>query len=766
MTGQALQPAALLQGKPRSLMQVQPLAEVHPFAPTLREWEQGIKVDCGEDWDWSVVEEAVARGPHPSAQTDESYELFRDDIAYQEQAGFCKVYTWSELQAKRPSNLKVSPVAVVPQEGRRGRIILDLSFPVTRMVDGKPTVVQASVNESTRIQAPQEPVKEIGKVFDRLCGFMKAVPPGKHILFSKEDISDGFWRLVVSEEDCFNFAYVLPQPPGEPLRIVVPAALQMGWVESPGYFCCATETIRDLINYHVDNNTALPEDPIEQELDVPNVPRRACEDDPSKLLQVYVDDFCNAATQSTDGTHLPTINRAIVHSIHSVLPPPAVTGHQNGKQPISQKKLAKGEGDWRTEKEMIGFEWEGRKRTVCLPTKKSKQYVADTKAMLYKKRRAPVKRFQTVVGKLRHAARVMPAAKAFFTPLNHALRGSPKHVGLGKSSEVRHCLDDLCSLLRMLQRRPTHVDEIVPDAPKFVGYHDAAAEGAGGVWFSLDKPMSPIVWRFEFPPDIKVEVVSDSNPNGKLTNSDLELAAEVMAVGVLITEVPSVKRMTIGTLCDNTPTVSWIENMASKASTPAAGRLLRGLAIMMLGAQMGPLITTHVAGDDNIMADIASRPTKAKQYFRAQSDYITDLAFLKHFSTAFPLPHQAAWRLAVPAPDLVSNICETLRGKRLEMPQWMGMRGHGTGMNGPSSAPSTTSVATSTVCPRVSATTRSLPLLSSSGEVTSAKAVKLEFSQLKRLLGMSPKSLFWTGALTRGEQPSPSGTSTCPSGDY
>ncbi|EJK60343.1 hypothetical protein THAOC_19318, partial [Thalassiosira oceanica] len=158
--------------------------------------------------------------------------------------------------------------------------------------------------------------------------------------------------------------------------------------------------------------------------------------------------------------------------------------------------------------------------------------------------------------------------------------------------------------------------------------------------------------------------------------------------------------MTVGTLCDNTPTVSWIENMASKASTPAAGRLLRGLAIMMLGAQMGPLITTHVAGDDNIMADIASRPTKAKQYFRAQSDHLTDPAFLKHFSTAFPLPHQATWRLATPAPDLVSNICETLRGKRLEMPRWMGMNGHGTGGSGASSAPSTISAATSTVCPK------------------------------------------------------------------
>jgi hypothetical protein len=37
-------------GKPKSLMQPQPLAEVHPFTPTLHEWQQGIEVNCGPNW--------------------------------------------------------------------------------------------------------------------------------------------------------------------------------------------------------------------------------------------------------------------------------------------------------------------------------------------------------------------------------------------------------------------------------------------------------------------------------------------------------------------------------------------------------------------------------------------------------------------------------------------------------------------------------------------------------------------------------------------
>ncbi len=153
----------------------------------------------------------------------------------------------------------------------------------------------------------------------------------------------------------------------------------------------------------------------------------------------------------------------------------------------------------------------------------------------------------------------------FFTPVNAAMRGSPKSVGLGANSEVQAALEDMCTLLHLLLSRPTHVRELVPDMPHYVGYHDAAATGAGGVWFSLTNDMPPFVWRPAFPPDIESEVVSDDNPDGRLTNSDLELAAEVLAVGVMLAIAPEVKHIPLGTLCDNTPTVSWINKMASKA---------------------------------------------------------------------------------------------------------------------------------------------------------------------------------------------------------
>jgi hypothetical protein len=213
-------------------MQPQPLADAHPFTPVMKEWRHGIKVHCGPDWSWDTIEAAVARGPHPTACTPYAYELFNEDIAYQVKAGFSQVMLWDDVRRLCPKNLKISPVALIPQVGRCGRIILDLSFPVYQEVDGVVTVTQTSVNEMTVLTAPSVPVKEIGKVLPQLLQYMRDTPKGLHILFCKLDISNGFWRMVVQKEDCFNFAYVLPQGIPKPIRLVIPAAVQMGWGKS------------------------------------------------------------------------------------------------------------------------------------------------------------------------------------------------------------------------------------------------------------------------------------------------------------------------------------------------------------------------------------------------------------------------------------------------------------------------------------------------------------------------------------------------------
>jgi hypothetical protein len=239
-----------------------------------------------------------------------------------------------------------------------------------------------------------------------------------------------------------------------------------------------------------------------------------------------------------------------------------VTKHTEGKELISAKKLVAGDGNFDAKKKMIGFMFDGVKRTVHLPPAKATVYIKETHTMLRRKT-VPLKRLQMLVGKLRHAFIIFPAAKGFFSPLNDAMHGSPNLIGLGANSEVRKALEDLISLMHLLSSQPTHIRELVPDMPHHAGYHDAAAEGAGGVWFSLCDNTPPVVWREEFPEDIATELVSADTPNGQLTNSDLELTAEVFAVWVAL-ERSNSKHTPLGTLRNNTPTVSWVDSRDRK----------------------------------------------------------------------------------------------------------------------------------------------------------------------------------------------------------
>ena len=125
----------------------------HPFGKELATWDAGVAVDCGANW-----------------SRDDAVELVHEDIDYQVKAGFTEVVCWDEIKDRLPENFKVSPVAVIPQTRRRGRIILDLSLPVRRPPDQQGQskrrrmgeMVAESINDTTKKLAPAGPVHEMG----------------------------------------------------------------------------------------------------------------------------------------------------------------------------------------------------------------------------------------------------------------------------------------------------------------------------------------------------------------------------------------------------------------------------------------------------------------------------------------------------------------------------------------------------------------------------------------------------------------------------
>jgi hypothetical protein len=62
-------------------MQPKPRAQGHPFFLTLNKWAtKGVPVDCGLNWEWEIVEQAVAYGPHRSCMEKENIALVNKDI--------------------------------------------------------------------------------------------------------------------------------------------------------------------------------------------------------------------------------------------------------------------------------------------------------------------------------------------------------------------------------------------------------------------------------------------------------------------------------------------------------------------------------------------------------------------------------------------------------------------------------------------------------------------------------------------------------------
>ncbi len=157
---------------------------------------------------------------------------------------------------------------------------------------------------------------------------------------AKWEIKDGFWRMACEEGEEYNFAYVLPQEEGKPTTLVVPTLLLMGWVQSPPYFCAASETARDIATdycetpvgsltphnfvHHVmgsDEFQALP-------ANTPNGRANGF----LYVLEVYVDDFISIVIP-TSQEQLVHVAMAIMSGIHDVFPADLV----DSNDPISKK---------------------------------------------------------------------------------------------------------------------------------------------------------------------------------------------------------------------------------------------------------------------------------------------------------------------------------------------------------------------------------------------------------------------------------------------
>ena len=306
----------------RKLMQPSGPALDHPAAPLLQKYaESGCPANVHDPFPLKALEAAIKRGAHPSARTPEAANALRQETEEKVAQGYARLIPWEKLRKNLPKNIRISPIAAIPHKSRAFRMILDLSYMFT--IDGNPW---PSVNvASNPHDPPLNAMTQLGQVLPRLVHAIATSPEEQGPwVFLKLDIKDGFWRLMVPTEEEFNFCYVLPRlSDKEPIQLVVPSAIQMGWKYSPPYFCAATETARDVAE-DLRSKPSLPPHPMEQvtmsvddalKLHQLQHPRQWTPQElPARLQQlnhlfeIYVDDFA-AALQCTHPAallhHLP-----------------------------------------------------------------------------------------------------------------------------------------------------------------------------------------------------------------------------------------------------------------------------------------------------------------------------------------------------------------------------------------------------------------------------------------------------------------------------
>ena len=649
------------------------LALDHPAADLLLQYAlEGCPTNTGKPWTVEQMVAAIERGPHQSSLEPAAMEQLSKEVENKVKVGQAKVVLWDDIKDSPPEQLKISPIAMIPHKSRLFRAILDLSFRL-RLEDGSKV---PSVNEASVKTAPAAAIDQMGHALQRVIHAFAQADPDAKIFMAKWDIKDGFWRLDCQEGEEWNFAYVLPQPEGSPVKLVVPTSLQMGWIESPPFFCAASETGRDVAEQLIETPVgSLPDHKfIEHTIqgkDVATLPQTSSDKSLSYMVEVYVDDYISLAIP-TSQQQLRHVANAVMSGVHSVFP----ADEDDENDPLSLKKLKKLEGMFALLKEILGFEFDGIEKTIWLAESKRDVLLTTLKGWIRAANKGrsgiPFDEFESVLSKLRHAFISIPNGKGLLSPCNRILRLKPKFIHLHANTKLLQAIQECRHLLRVSTVAPTKCIELVNGWPGFVGVKDSSGHGVGGVVVGELKPVTPTVFRFPWPEDIKADLVSDKNPKGRITNSDLEMAGLVMLFMVMEEVCSFESGDHVALFSDNQPTVHWVQRMASKSSD-VAGQLLRALSLRMKISGVSPLTMLHIAGEQNAMTDIPSRSWGSNPAWLCETD--DDLRNL--FNKKFPLPNQQSWTVFRPSNAICTRVLSVLRMKDISMGEWLRLPSRG-----------------------------------------------------------------------------------------
>ena len=293
-------------------------------------------------------------------------------------------------------------------------------------------------------------------------------------------------------------------------------------------------------------------------------------------------------------------------------------------------------------------------------------------------------------------------------------------------------------MAKQLATTPTSILRLVPDKPNYIGYVDASGTTVGGVWTNGTKELPhQYVWRMKWPKDIQNNIVSKTDPKGTISIYNLEMAGVLLAWLILEKMVSNnLEHTHVGIFCDNQATVIWT-NKHTTTTSIIASHLLRALAMRQHIMQASPLLTTHIEGNQNKIADMA-----ASRSFNDSNFTKTNKPFLHTFNTLFPLQKDSWKEYTVPT-KIFSQVISCLRGQPLAMELWTRTtkKGKNTGNTGHNMSKNTKQIHTSQTAAMWNKSSSPQHLLQGSRTATMAEEILSKFKPSKMHLLLSQRPL-------------------------
>jgi hypothetical protein len=465
-------------------------------------------------WTLAKKDITVQRAPHPSASKIHTTFLLEDmyDIV---RMGYWVVLPYSAVQDF--PYLKIAPSGVVPQRERRPRPIMDYLY--------------NGVNQASLAIAPIQAMQfghALQRILQRLAYCNTAYGPP---VLAKIDMADGYYRVPLSPRASLQLAVVilndgLPEP-----LIGLPLSLPMGWSHSPPYFCAFTKTCTDLTNQLPLSQWDHPfcyASPTANDIAtlysfhpmaiLPYNPKPPSQ--PLRYADVYIDEFMVVVQH-------PLLNQAMNTLLHHIITIFQDPDNSPRWQLVSTSKVEKGDATFLTKKRILGWDINTETMTIHLPQHRL-EHILDITTAFLNKQLTTRKQWQKLLGELRSMTLALHSSTHLFSVLQHVLRGTSQKVRIPKVAQ--QALQDWQDMARNIAQRPVPITSLVPHAPHYVSTSDALRDGMGGMWLPtrLTTDCQPCVWRTPFHPAIKDNLVSHTNPQGTINNSELELAAAVL----------------------------------------------------------------------------------------------------------------------------------------------------------------------------------------------------------------------------------------------